>query len=99
MKIQISRDAYDDLNEGEAFYERISPGLGSYFTTCLHADIESLLLYAGTHPIINGLRFMNSHRFPFVLWYRVYDEIVTVFAVLDGRAEPEANDWKLRYRR
>lgn len=34
----------DDLNNGKAFYDRLSPGLGNYFWDSLMADIESLYL-------------------------------------------------------
>jgi hypothetical protein len=39
IRVQISGDALDDLNEGFWFYEAQEPGLGDYFLTQLRADI------------------------------------------------------------
>lgn len=50
--IRISEDAIRDLADGYAFYEAQDAGLGDYFATCLRADIESLLLYAGIGRIV-----------------------------------------------
>ena len=51
MRIEVLDDAKDDLVAGFQFYNQQSPGLGSYFLDSLFADIDSLLLYAGIHPI------------------------------------------------
>lgn len=42
MIIEISSDALLDLEEGFAFYQRQSEGLGAYFISCLTSDIEAL---------------------------------------------------------
>ncbi len=42
IRVQISEDALQDLNEGFLFYEAQDSGLGDYFVSCLRADIEHL---------------------------------------------------------
>ncbi len=70
MRIEILDKAEDDLVEGYAFYKEKEPVLGAYFLDSLYSDIESLRLYAGTHPIaIRDLHRMLSKRFPFAVFY------------------------------
>ena len=88
MIVDILSDAEEDLAEGYWFYERQSPGLGDYFRSCLIADIESLAYYGGIHAIEYGFHRALSKRFPFCIYYRVDDNLVTVVAVLDARRDP-----------
>ena len=64
-RIQISKESVEDLIDGFRFYEAQDQGPGDYFTACLRADIESLRLYAGIHPII----YQDYHR---LLWMLAY---------------------------
>ncbi len=68
MRIEILGDAKEDLVAGFQFYEQQSPGLGSYFLNSLFADIDSLLLYAGIHPLVFGFHRSLARRFPFALF-------------------------------
>ena len=88
MIVGISSDAEEDLIEGYWFYERQSPGLGDYFRSCLIADIESLAYYGGIHASEYGFHRALSKRFPFCIYYRVDEGIVTVVAVLDAKRDP-----------
>ncbi len=88
MIVDISSDAEEDLIDGYWFYERQSPGLGNYFRSCLIADIESLAYYGGIHVIEFGFYRAMSKRFPFCIYYRVDEDVVTVMAVLDVRRDP-----------
>jgi hypothetical protein len=45
MIIEISSDALLDLEEGFAFYQQQSEGLGAYFISCLTSDIEALAYF------------------------------------------------------
>ncbi len=87
MIVDISSDAEEDLIDGYWSYEGQSPGLGNYFRDCLIADIESLAYYGGIHAIEYGLYRALSKRFPFCIYYRVDEDVVTVAAVLDARRD------------
>jgi hypothetical protein len=63
MIIEILPGAKEDLAAGYNFYERRSPGLGSYFYDSLFSDIDSLKNYAGTHPFVYGSYRAISRRF------------------------------------
>ena len=88
MRIKILSIAEDDLEEGHRFYESQADGLGSYFLDTLNSDIDSLAYFAGMHRIVLGYHRLLSKRFPFAVYYRVADDVVTVFAVLDCRRNP-----------
>lgn len=88
MKIAILDEAQQDLLEGFHFYERIEIGLGSYFFDSLLSDIDSLVVFAGIHPIVFGYYRALSKRFPFAIYYEYQNELVQVYAVLDCRRNP-----------
>ena len=47
MKIKVLPSASQDLVDGYWFYEKQSPGLGSYFKDTLFSDIDSLSFLVG----------------------------------------------------
>jgi hypothetical protein len=88
-----------DENQDLRFYGDIDPNLATYFHDSISADIDSLLLYAGVHAKVDGWHYTFASRFPFVIWYGVISDIVVVYAVLDGRRDPDRNAQTLRQRR
>jgi hypothetical protein len=89
VKIRILGAARKDLLEGYYFYENQSAGIGTYFLESLYSDIGSLVDHGGVHPVY----FVEYHRllsakFPFAIYYKVMEDTVLVFAVLDCRREP-----------
>jgi len=89
VRIRILTAAREDLIEGFRFYEKQSKGIGAYFLSSLIADIDSLVLYAGIHPLTFGNYYrMLSKRFPFAIYYKLEANDVLVYAVLDCRRNP-----------
>jgi len=88
MRITLLSVAEDDLTEGHRFYESQADGLGNYFLDTLYSDIDSLAYFGGIHRIVFGYHRLLSKRFPFAVYYRVADDVVIVFAVLDCRRNP-----------
>lgn len=88
MKIEILDSAEEDLIGGFKFYENHSRGLGDYFLDSIFSDIESLRAYAGIHALHFGYHRLLSKRFPFAIYYRLHNEIIQVYAVLDCRRSP-----------
>jgi len=96
MKISVSRAAQEDLLAGFRFYEQQAEGVGEYFLDVLFSDIDSLVLYAGVHPQIQGYYRMLSKRFPFAIYYKIERRTVRVWRVLDCRLNPVWIHKKLR---
>jgi hypothetical protein len=88
VKIQVLDEAEDDLEDGRAFYERQESGVGDYFIAALAADIESLILFAGIHPMHFGFHRLLSKRFPFGVYSSVEKEVICIYPVLDLRRDP-----------
>jgi hypothetical protein len=88
MRIEILDEAEKDLVNGFAFYERQSKGLGDYFLDSIFSDVESLHLYAGIHALHFGCHRLLAKRFPFAIYYRVQNDVVRVYAILDCRQNP-----------
>lgn len=90
IRIRITVEARQDLDEGYAFYELQDPGAGEYFATCLKADISGLVVTAGIHRQWQGFHKALSKVFPYAIYYRFSGQAVVVIAVIDTRRDP---DW------
>ena len=88
MKIEILPEAEQDLLDGIRFYESQCLGVGKRFLECLLADIQSLPRFAGVHARELGYHQMFAKRFPFAIYYRIEDNSIRVYAVLDCRRDP-----------
>jgi hypothetical protein len=89
MKIKILNSSNQDLMDGYWFYEKQAEGLGVFFLDSLFSDIDSLTIYAGIHPLFFEKYYrLLSKRFPFAVYYRIEDDIILVYAVLDCRRNP-----------
>jgi len=88
MKVKILSSAIEDLHIGRSFYEKQSEGVGDYFLDSLFADIDSLALHGGIHQKFHGYHRMLAKRFPFAVYYKLNDNSVVVWRVLDLRSNP-----------
>jgi len=90
MKIKVLSSAIKDLFAGRLFYEKQGEGLGDYFFNSLFSDIDSLVLYGGSHLKVFGYYRMLSKRFPYAIYYKLEKESgVLVYRVLDLRRDPK----------
>ncbi len=89
MKIQVLRSAMEDLAAGRRFYDRQEIDLGDYFFDSLFAEIDSLALYSGIHAVHFGFHRLLAKRFPYAVYYKMTDDKVLVYRVLDCRRNPK----------
>jgi plasmid stabilization system protein ParE len=87
-RVIILADAAEDIEAARDFYEAQEPGIGEYCVDSLLADIESLGLFSGIHPLHFEFHRMLASRFPFGIYYRELGNETQVFAVLDLRRDP-----------
>lgn len=97
MNIVILSDAEIDIATAISFYEAQSQGLGKYFLDSILSDIESLHIYFGIHIIISDYYRLLSKRFPFSIYYKVKNETIYIYAVLDCRKNPSWITERLSY--
>jgi len=88
MTVVILEDAAADVELGRRFYEACETGVGDYFVESILADLSSLVIFAGLHPVDFGFHRMLSKRFPFGIYYEVENDIAYVYAILDLRRDP-----------
>jgi hypothetical protein len=65
VTVVILEDAAADLEVSRRFYESCEAGVGDYFVESILADLDSLVVFAGIHPVHFGFHRMLSKRFPF----------------------------------
>ncbi|MBI2513404.1 MAG: type II toxin-antitoxin system RelE/ParE family toxin [Opitutae bacterium] len=88
MRVRVLRSALADLATGRQFYDRHGATVGAYFFDSLFAEIDSLVLHGGIHPVRFGFHRLLAKRFPFAIYYQVIGSEVLVFRVLDCRRDP-----------
>jgi plasmid stabilization system protein ParE len=88
MRIKILSSAVEDLHTGRLFYEKQAEGVGDYFFDALFSDIDSLILFAGIHRKVYGFYRLLSRRFPYAIYYKMDDDTIIVWRVLDLRRDP-----------
>lgn len=89
IRIRISDEAFQDLNEGYLFYETQQVNLGDYFASCLRSDIEGLRVSAGIHRIFYRDYYrLLSRTFPYGIFYTFTGQDAVVWAVIDLRRDP-----------
>jgi hypothetical protein len=98
-KVLTLRQAASDIKFGRYFYDEIEQGVGQYFRSSILAEIDSLHLFAGSHPIRYGFYCMLAKRFPFAVYYLIEDKIAKVAAVLDLRRDPNWIQHQLNQRK
>jgi hypothetical protein len=95
MKIKFHKKAIEDLQTGKFFYEKQKITLGNYFFDSIISDIESLILYAGIHQKVNNYYRLLAKRFPFAIYYKIEEETILIYAVLDCRQNPIKTNQRL----
>lgn len=88
MKVRVLRPALNDLATGRRLYDRQQEGVGDYFFDSLFSKVDSLVLYAGIHPIRFGFHRLLAKRFPYAVYYRMVGDEAIVFRILDCRRDP-----------
>ena len=91
MIIRILPSALDDLADGFLFYEYQKSGLGNHFLATLESEIDKLDYEASIHPVVYDFYHVKySDKFPYAIFYYIFEGTVMVDAVLDCRRDP---DW------
>lgn len=87
-EVKLTDEAIADIDAATLFYEKLTPGLGQYFFDSITTDLEALEFFGGIHQQRLGYHCCPSKRFPFLIYYALSDEEVSVIAILDTRIDP-----------
>lgn len=88
-EVFVLEEAAADIEAGMDFYDLIEAGVGLYFRDSMVADIRRLGFYFGAHRIHLGFCRVLCSKFPYAIYYRDFEELRQIVAVLDLRREPE----------
>ncbi len=84
-----------DIEEAFLWYERQRAGLGEEFLAVVQSALDHIVTHPTRHPLIHrDTRRALVHRFPYAIFYRVYEEVVVVVACIHGRRD--SIRWKSR---
>jgi plasmid stabilization system protein ParE len=94
-QIIFRREAHADALEAYRWYESKERGLGAEFREELQAAIDRLRKAPKSNrALLRETRRARLKRFPYGVFYRAYDDVIVVVAVLHARRHPRR--WKLR---
>ena len=90
-QLQYTRGALEDIAEAAAHYVIAQEGLGAEFTDSIDEKMRPALSTPHMFPkLFENIREAKLQRFPYVICYRVYADIVLVVAVFPVRRDPQA---------
>lgn len=88
-------EIYNDIHEAIDWYNAQQNGLGDRFLLIVKKQLKSLEKSALQYAIrYDGIRCMPIKKFPFLVHYRVNENIVKVEAILNTYRNPEI--WEQR---
>ena len=90
FKVQVRRAAELDVAEAQVWYETQRSGLGAEF----HSEISHIFTVLTETPLMypilhRDVRRVLVHRFPYLVWYRIVGEEVTVLACTHASQNPK----------
>jgi plasmid stabilization system protein ParE len=89
MVVLIRPAAAADIDDAFVWYERQRPGLGEEFLEAVRAALGDIAAYPVLNPVIyRNTRRVLLRRFPYAVFYRVYDKTVVVVACMHGHRNP-----------
>jgi toxin ParE1/3/4 len=88
--VQVRRAAELDVAEAQLWYESQRSGLGGEFYSEVSQLIDRLAETPFIYQIVHrDIRRAVVHRFPYLIWYRVIGEVVTVLACTHAKQDPK----------
>ena len=81
--------AQRELDEAADFYDLESPGLGERFLDDVRSELEGLLEFPESCPVLLGeTRKLVLERFPFSVMYWTDGEVIAVYAIAHQSRRP-----------
>lgn len=88
-ELHLRDAALNDLQEAFGWYEDRRTGLGLEFIQAAYDKLDSIELNPSQYPFaIEDVRKAPLRRFPYVVYYVVLADAVSVIAVLHSRRHP-----------
>lgn len=89
MQCIVRPAAAADIDEAFLWYENQRPGLGHDFLAAADTLIDTIAEHPLRYPVVRrNTRRALLRRFPYAMYFRIYDEVVVVVACMHGRRNP-----------
>jgi len=89
MRIRLHPEAETDLLDAHLWYHDRSPLTATAFASTLDEALVRIASAPYQYPLADeGLRKLSLPTFPFSIFYRVDENLITVFAVAHQRRQP-----------
>ena len=92
----LTKRTQEDLDDAYQWYQDLNQGLGQESIRCVDAKLSEISRNPLHYQIVFNKRVHRAltNRFPFSIYYVNEEDIITVFAILHQRRNPES--WKTR---
>ena len=88
--VEYTAGARDDLAAAVEWYEEAQPGLGVQFLDTVGATVAEIATQPALGaPVDEATRRRVLRRFPYVIFYRVAGDLITVAAVAHAKRAPD----------
>jgi len=95
MQIVVRPAAAADIDEAFLWYEGQRLGLGHEFLAAAQTLVDAIAQHPLRYPIARrNTRRALLRRFPYAIYFRIYDEAIVVVACMHGRRNPRR--WQVR---
>jgi plasmid stabilization system protein ParE len=95
MPLIVRLAAAADIDEAFLWYEQQRAGLGAEFLNAVQSALDDLASHPAQYQIIHrNTRRMVLRRFPYSVFYRIYDEVIVIVACMHVRRNPRR--WRAR---
>jgi len=96
-RLIVRPEAERDLSEAYEWYEAQVPGLGAQFVEEFERTLESIQQFPEKQAAIyRDVRRALTHRFPYLVFYVIHEDTISVLGVLHASRDPRA--WRRRVR-
>ena len=95
MQIVVRPAAAADIDEAFLWYEGQHPGLGLEFLAAAQTQIDAVAQHPLRYPVVRrNTRRALLRRFPYAIYFRIYDEVIVIVACMHGCRNPRR--WQVR---
>ena len=95
MRCVVRPAAAADIDEAFLWYEAQRVGLGRQFLAAADTLINAIAEHPLRYPVIRrNTRRALLRRFPYAMYFRIYDDVIVVVACMHGRRNPRR--WQVR---
>lgn len=95
MQCIVRPAAAADIDEAFLWYQTQRPGLGHEFLAAADTLIDAIAEHPLRYPVVRrNTRRALLRRFPYAMYFRIYDNVIVVVACMHGRRNPRR--WQVR---